>query len=87
MTPSPTSRLTCRGTGRLEPEISVGSNPVSVHQDADSTLMSFRIEVIESHHIDSLVAEIPFRDHLEVLGAQGLRHHESGQTGHTEILE
>ena len=53
---------------RLEPEVTVGSDPLAVHQDAHTALMPFGIEVIEGHHIDTLVAEIPFRDHLELLG-------------------
>ena len=73
---------------RLESEVTVGSDPLAVHQDAHTALMPFGIEVIEGHHIDTLVAEIPFRDHLELLGPLAAScHDESDQTGRAKTPE
>ena len=73
---------------RLEPEVTVGSDPLAVHQDAHTALMPFGIEVIEGHHIHTLVSEIPLRDHLELLGLLAAScHDENGQTGRAKTPE
>ena len=53
--------------GRLEAEVSVRGHSVSVHYYANPALMPFRIEIIEGHHIYSLIAEIPAFPNDEIL--------------------
>ena len=60
---------------------------MDVHDDADTALMSLRIEIVEGHHIDALVAEITFRNNPEILGRQDTRRQQDSQRGRTEILE
>ena len=51
----------------LETEISISRDPVSVHYDADTSLMTFWIEIVECHHVYAFVAIISLRTKFEIL--------------------
>ena len=52
---------------RLHTEITVRRHAAISHQHADTTLMTFRIEVTESHHVDTTSGEVSTAIQLEVL--------------------
>ena len=50
-------RLPLAGGG-FKPHVPVGGDPFAVHQQADTSLMAFRIDILEGDHIDPLVCEV-----------------------------
>ena len=57
----------------IETDIAVSGNTLAVHNERDTSLMAFRIEIIKCHGIDSLAVEISTLIDLEVLRPCGVR--------------
>ena len=57
--------------GGLQAQVAVGGDAYTVHEQADSTLMPFGINVVEGHHVNAVVAEIPFFAKRKLLGHEG----------------
>ena len=60
----------------LETHITACGPAVSIQNQGDTPLVSFRIDITENHHIGPVVFKIPRRVNLEVLGLQTCTKHQ-----------